>query len=115
MNRSALIALALLATTTAASAHDYSGARGDRIDDRQSEQAWRIERARQNGELTWLERQKLRFEQGYIRGLERQARRDGYISRDEYRAITEAQNEAGRDIYRQSHDRQIAWWRRVGW
>jgi hypothetical protein len=110
MNRTALIALALVATSTAASAHDY---RGDRIDDRQAEQAWRIQRARQNGELTWLERQKLRYEQAYIRGLERQARRDGYVSRDEYRAITQAQNQAGRDIYRESHDRQIAWWRRV--
>ena len=111
MNRIALIALALAATTTAASAHDY----GQRIDERQSEQAYRIKRARHNGELTWLERQKLLHEQAQVRRMERAARRDGYISKREYRDITEAQNEAARDIRRESHDRQIAWWRRAFW
>jgi hypothetical protein len=111
MTRIALIALALAATTTAASAHDYG--RGERIDERQAEQARRIARAKRHGELTWFERQKLVYEQAKIRRLERAARRDGYVSRSEYRRINEALNEAGRDIYRESHDRQKSWWRRT--
>jgi hypothetical protein len=111
MTRTALIALALIATTGAVSAHDYG--RGDRIDDRQAEQYRHINGARRHGQLTWLERQKLLREQAYIRRLETDARRDGHISSREYRRITEAQNKAGRDIYRESHDRQRAWWRRL--
>src|SRR5262245_21480395 len=110
MTRTALIALALIATTTAASASDYG--RSERVDARQAEQARRIANARRHGELTWLERQKLWSEQARIRRMECAAQRDGYISRSEYRRITEAQNEASRDIYRQSHDRQKSWWRR---
>ena len=45
--------------------------------------------------------------------MERSAKRDGYVSRREARAIERAQDAASRDIYRQSHDWQKAWWRRV--
>ncbi len=113
MNRVALIALALAATTTAASAHDYG--RRERIDDRQAEQAWRIRQHRLNGDLTWLEKQKLLGEEAKIRRMEAYAKRDGYISKREYREINEALNEAGRDIRRESHDRQVAWWRHMFW
>ena len=47
--------------------------------------------------------------------MEAYARRDGYISRSEYRQINEALNKAGRDIRRESHDGQVAWWRRIYW
>jgi biopolymer transport protein ExbB/TolQ len=113
MYRPALIALALIATTTAASAYDFG--RRDRIDDRQAEQAWRIQQNRRHGNLTWLEKQRLLREQAQIRRMEADAKRDGYVSRGEYRRITEAQNEAARDIRRESHDRQKAWWRRLYW
>jgi hypothetical protein len=113
MYRPALIVLALITSATAASAYDYG--RRERIDDRQAEQAWRLQNNRRLGNLTWLEKQKLLREQAQIRRMEAYAKRDGYVSRREYRQIMEAQNEAGRDIYRESHDRQKAWWRRLYW
>jgi len=109
MRRIALLALALAAASTTAAAHDY----GDRIDQRQAEQARRIANARRSGELTWFERQRLLREQAAIRRMERAARSDGHISRREARSIYEAQNEASRHIYRESHDRQRAWWQRL--
>ena len=104
-------ATAVIATTTAASAHDYD--RQDRIDARRAEQAYRIRHDRYTGELTLLEKWRLQAEQRQIAGMERAAERDGTISRSEERAIDRAQDAAGRDIYRESHDWQKAWWRRV--
>ena len=79
MIRIALIALALAATTTAASAHDYG--RADRIDAREAAQARRIQQARRAGELTWYETLKLKAEQRRIHRMEAWAKRDGYVSR----------------------------------
>ncbi len=45
--------------------------------------------------------------------MERAAERDGYISRSEASRISAAQDRASRDIYRESHDREKAWWRRM--
>ena len=104
-------AAAVVATTTAASAHDYG--RETSIDARRAEQAYRIRHNRHTGELTLLEKWRLQTEQARIAALERAAERDGYISRREARAIDRAQDAAGRDIYRESHDWQKAWWRRV--
>ena len=104
-------ATAVIATTTAASAHDYD--RQDGIDARRAEQAYRIRHNRRSGELTLLEKWRLQGEQRRIAAMERSAKRDGYISYREARAIDRAQDAAGRDIYRQSHDWQKAWWRRV--
>ena len=112
MTRLALIALALVASTTAASAYDYG--RGDRIDAREAAQARRIMHARRTGELTWYEAAKLKAEQRRIHAMEAWAKRDGHISREEARRIEAAQNAAARHIYRESHDGQIARWRR-GW
>ena len=111
MTRIAIIALALVASTTAASAYDYG--RGDRIDAREAAQARRIMYARRTGELTWLETLKLKTEQKRIRGMEAWAKRDGTISREEARRIDNAQNAASNHIYRESHDGQKAWWRRA--
>ena len=47
MTRIALLALALVASTTAAGAYDYS--RGERIDAREAAQARRIEHNRRTG------------------------------------------------------------------
>jgi hypothetical protein len=111
MTRIALIALALAATTTAAAAHDYS--RADRIEAREAAQARRIEHYRRIGQLTWYETLKLRAEQRRIHRMAAWAKRDGYISRTEARRIQAAQDEAARHIYRESHDGQVAWRRRV--
>ena len=104
-------ATAIIATTTAASAHDYD--REARIDARRAEQAYRIRHFRHAGELTLLEKWRLQAEQRQIAALERAAERDGYISRREARAIDRAQDAAGRDIYSESHNWRQAWWRRV--
>jgi hypothetical protein len=111
MTRIALIALALAATTTAASAGDL--ARRERIDAREAAQARRIQYNRRIGELTWYETLKLKAEQRRIHRMEAWAKRDGYVSRDEARRIEAAQDAASRHIYRESHDGQTAWRRRV--
>jgi hypothetical protein len=110
MNRIALIAIALAASTTAASAYDYG--RQERIDAREAAQARRIAQGRRSGELTWYEARKLKAEQARIYRLERAAKRDGYLSQSEGRRIERAQDQASRDIYRESNDGQKAWWRR---
>lgn len=106
-----LIAIALAVTATGAAAHDNSW-RGDRIDNREARQAERINEGRRSGELTWLEAQRLRAEQARIHQMERWAKRDGFISREEARRIEHAQDEASRHIRREKHDGQTTWWGR---
>jgi len=112
MKRLALIALALAATTSAASAYD---SRQDRINDRQYDQAYRIYQARRSGDLTLLEKWRLQAEQRRIADMERYALRDGRISRGEAHWIRDAQDRASRHIYNESHDGQVSWWRRRFW
>lgn len=107
MIRPTLIALALIASSTAASAYD-SG-RSDRIDAREAAQARRIEHARRTGQLTWFEKMRLNGEQRRIHRMERAAERNGHISREEARRIERAQDAASRHIYRESHDGQTTW------
>ena len=66
-------ATAVIATTTAASAHDYD--RQDGIDARRAEQAYRIRHNRRSGELTLLEKWRLQGEQRRIAAMERSAKR----------------------------------------
>ncbi|HZT47222.1 MAG TPA: hypothetical protein VFA64_04560 [Hyphomicrobiaceae bacterium] len=106
-----IAAAAVIATTTAASAHDYG--REHRIEAREAQQAYRIAHDRRTGQLTLLETWKLKAEQRRIARMERHAERDGYISRGEAHRIGEAQDAAARHIYRESHDGQVAWWRHV--
>jgi hypothetical protein len=106
-----IAAVAVIATTTAASAHDYD--REARIEARRAEQTYRIRHNRHTGDLTLVEKWRLQGEQRRIAAMEVAAERDGTISRREARAIDRAQDAAGRDIYRESHDWQQAWWRRV--
>ena len=106
-----IAATAALATTMSAGAYAYD--REANIDARRAEQAYRIRHYRHTGELTLLEKWRLQAEQNRIAAMERAAERDGYISRREARAIAHAQDRAGRHIYRESHDGQKAWWRRM--
>jgi hypothetical protein len=103
-------ATAIIATSTAASAHDW---RADRIDARQAEQAYRIQHNRHTGQLTLAEKWRLQAEQRRIARMERYAKSDGYISADEARRINAAQNRANRHIHGESRDHQRAWWRRT--
>jgi hypothetical protein len=43
--------------------------------------------------------------------MERAAERDGYISQREANRISAAQQKASHDIYRDSHNGRVAWWR----
>ena len=96
----------------AASAHDYD--REDRIDARRAEQAYRIRHNRHTGELTLLEKWRLQAEQSRIAAMERAAKRDGYVSRSEARAIDRAQDAARpRTSTARATTGQKAWWRRV--
>jgi hypothetical protein len=106
-----IAATAAVATTMSASAYAYD--REARIDIRRAEQAYRIRHDRRTGELTLVEKWRLQAEQNRIAGMERAAERDGYISRSEARRIGEAQDRASWHIYRESHDAEKAWWRRV--
>jgi hypothetical protein len=101
-----LAATAVIATTTAASAYDYRQAQ---IDAQRAAQANRIAYARHTGQLTLLEKWRLKGEQARIAGMERRAKADGYISPREAYEIGQAQNRAARHIYQESHDRQVAW------
>jgi thymidine phosphorylase len=109
MKRVLLIALAVMTTSTAASASEAG--RRDRIDAREAVQKYRIQQQRDRGNLTWYEKQRLNYEQYRIRQMEAYAKRDGYVSRYEARRINNAQNAAARDIYRQSHDGDVTWWK----
>ena len=44
--------------------------------------------------------------------MERWAKRDGHISREEARRIEQAQDQASRHIRREKHDGQTSWWGR---
>jgi uncharacterized membrane protein YebE (DUF533 family) len=102
-------ALALMASTTAASAYD--GGWGGGIDQRQRWQEYRIQQGVRSGALTRREYWKLEREQAYIRRMERAAKADGHISPYERARLRNAQNAAGRDIYREKHDGNRRWFR----
>lgn len=109
----ALAALLLLGTSTFAAAYDYpTEARKAQIDARRAVELDRIQHARRTGDLTLTEKWRLRNEQARIARMEREALRDGHISRQEQYVINRALNQANRNIYRESHDGQVAWWRR---
>jgi hypothetical protein len=105
MTRTFLATAAVLATLT-------TGAMADRIDQRQAEQAQRIEQARRSGELTRGETASLRAEQARIADMERRAKADGVVTRHEARDVARTQHAASRHIYQESHDSQRSWYRR---
>jgi hypothetical protein len=103
MNKIALIATALIASTAAVSAAS--------IDDRQDYQASRIEQGRKTGKITWTEGLKLRAEQRRISNKEAAFRSDGYLSKSERRKIRYMQNDASEHIADEKSDaRRRAWW-----
>jgi hypothetical protein len=105
-----VLAVTLAATATAAGAYDGYD-RGDRIDRREARQADRIREGLASGQLTRWEARRLWYEQRRIHHMERWAKRDGFISREEARRIEQAQDNAGRHIRRERHDGQSSWWR----
>jgi hypothetical protein len=86
------------------------------IDDRQANQASRIERGRETGSITWTEGIKLRAEQRKIKRTEARLESDGYLSKSDRRTLTKMQSKASEDIYAEKHDgwRRASWLPRVG-
>jgi hypothetical protein len=109
----ALAALLLVGTSTFASAHDYpTDMRKAQIDARRADEAYRIRQGRREGDLTLTEKWRLQREQARIAQMERDALRDGHISRYEQYEINRALNRASHNIYRERNDNQVSWWRR---
>jgi uncharacterized protein HemX len=108
MNKIALIATALIASTAAASAAS--------INDRQDYQASRIEQGRKTGKITWTEGLKLRAEQKKIAKKEAEFRDDGYLSKSEKKKLTKMQNNASEHISDEKNDgwKRASWLPRVG-
>lgn len=103
-------ALGLVASGTAANAHDWGSS--DRIDRRQDWQEYRIQKGVRSGEITRREYWRLEREQAHIRQMERNAKADGYLSPYERARIRAAQNAASRHIYNEGHDGNQRWFRR---
>jgi hypothetical protein len=90
-----------------------TSASADTIDDRQAYQQRRIQEGVRSGEINRWEYRRLQAEQARIADLERRAKADGYLSSYERDRLRQAQNEASRHIYQESHDseRRRRWWR----
>ena len=110
--RSVLAATLLLASTTVASAHDWSGYDTRDIDARRANQMRRIEEGRRSGQLSWREYRFLRREQAQIGADERRAKADGYVSAFERRRLNRELDQARHHIYRLRHNGEVAGWRR---
>jgi len=82
------------------------------IDAIEAREAAAIEQGRYSGQLTRREYRDLKAEQQAIRSMEARAKADGYVSKREYREIREAQSNAARHIYQETHDGQKSWYRR---
>lgn len=109
MNKLALIAAALAASTVAASAGS--------INTTQQRQLDRIEQGRQSGKITWTEGLKLRAEQRRIASKEAQLRSDdGYLDKYERRELRDLQRQANKNITAEKHDGKArpSWLPRVG-
>jgi hypothetical protein len=91
----------LIATPTLA-----DGVRDPGVNHRQHNQQVRIREGVKSGELTRRETHRLREEQRDVRQLERAYKSDGTLTRAERVDLHHEQNQAGRDIRRQKHDRQ---------
>lgn len=74
------------------------------VNQRQRNQAHRINQGVRSGELTRDERATLGAEQRAIRQEERQYKSDGMLTRDERRDLHQDMNAASRHIYEEKHD-----------
>ncbi len=119
MTRSTLLSAAMLAAVAAmtlagpADAKSATQIRQEAIDAREGRQADAIAEGRQNGSLTWWEKNRLVREQRRVQKLEAQALSDGKITKGEYLAIKGTQNDAGRHITEEKHNQAVRgwWWR----
>lgn len=104
MTRTTILVASLVAAMT-------TGALADKIDNRQAQEAARIQHGIRDGQLTLRETIALKSEQARIAAMERRAKADGIVTRHEARAIDRAQDAASKHIYQETHDSQRAWWK----
>jgi uncharacterized membrane protein YebE (DUF533 family) len=105
MQRS-LVALLLATAAAGAFAADAAAPATPRVDQRQENQAARIDQGVQKGTLTPREQRKLHREQKVVAKAEAAAKADGTVTRTERRQLHHLQAHASRDIHRQKHDAQ---------
>lgn len=100
------IAYCQAAIATTAMMISLTPALADRIDQRQYNQAQRIEQGYRYGQLTPQEARRLKMEQRRIAATERRFERDGHLTRGERAYLNYEQNRASRHIYSERHDGQ---------
>lgn len=98
-----LAAAAIAAMTLPALAQTQST---PRIDQRQANQAQRIEQGRKSGAMTDKEAARLKKGQARVQKMEDKAVADGKVTKKERRKIEHAQDVQSRRIARQKHDKQ---------
>ena len=98
-----LVAAAITAFTLPALAQPVTPG----IDQRQIDQAQRIDQGVASGQLTRREAARLERGQARVDALESRAKSDGVVTARERARIQHAQNVESRRIQRQKHDRQI--------
>jgi len=79
-----------------------------RIDQRQANQAQRIEQGKHSGALNEKEAARLEKGQARVQRMEDKAAADGKITKKERRRIEHAQDVQSKKIYREKHDKQKA-------
>ncbi len=79
-----------------------------RVDQRQENQAARINQGAASGALTAREQHRLQHEQRAIARAENKAKADGTVTAKERARLEHMQDHASRDIHHQKHDRQRA-------
>ncbi len=77
-----------------------------RIDQRQANQAQRIEQGKKSGALTGKEAARLEKGQARVQKMEDKAVADGKVTKKERRRIEHAQDVESRRIAKQKHDKQ---------
>ena len=96
----ALCSAAVLAQAPAASAAT------PRVDQRQANQAQRIEQGKASGELTAREAHRLQRQQKTVAAAEAKVKSDGSVTAQERKRLHRLQNHTSQNIRQQKHDRQ---------
>ncbi|MEO8103729.1 MAG: hypothetical protein ABI790_14500 [Betaproteobacteria bacterium] len=78
-----------------------------KVDQRQANQAARIEQGKASGQLTGKEATRLEAGQAKVAAKEEKAKADGVVTKKERAKLQHAENKQSRKIKRQKHDAQI--------
>ncbi|MCG3187381.1 MAG: hypothetical protein IOMNBAOH_01992 [Rhodocyclaceae bacterium] len=104
--RTSLLAAMLTALGVQAYAQTPTAPPMPGVDQRQEQQARRIDQGQQSGALTEREAGRLERGQARIQAMEGRAEADGTVTPQERRRLHQAQDTQSRHIYREKHDRQ---------